>query len=196
LDLLRRTSYWDNRKLDPPRRTSYWDIGIFLANLTDFETDKSIMEIDIRQLRKEEPPPYHLLELADPSRKVIDDYLPGSEIYLAENRAEIIGVYVLYPPEARNTIEIKNIAVLPEFQGKGLGKLMLKHAGNVAQKKGYKKLRIATANSSVAQLHLYLSQGFLLQEIIPDFFIHHYEEPIFENGVQCRDLMVLEKKLI
>jgi len=90
-----------------------------LANHTDFEADKSIMEIDFRQLREDETPPYHLLELADPSRKVIDDYLPGSEIYLSENSAEIIGVYVLSPPEALNPIEIKNIAVLPEFQGKG-----------------------------------------------------------------------------
>jgi len=80
------------------------------------------MEIDFRQLREDETPPYHLLELADPSRKVIDDYLPGSEIYLSENSAEIIGVYVLSPPEALNPIEIKNIAVLPEFQGKGFGK--------------------------------------------------------------------------
>jgi aminoglycoside 6'-N-acetyltransferase I len=59
----------------------------------------------------------------------------------------------------------------------------------------FKIIKIATANSSIAPLHLYLSQGFLLKEIIPDFFIENYEKPIFENGVQCRDLMVLEKNI-
>ncbi len=93
-----------------------------MANHTDFEADKSIMEIDFRQLREDETPPYHLLELADPSRKVIDTYLPDSEIYLGEYNGRIIAEYVLYPIDSNNIIEIKNIAVLPEFQGKGFGK--------------------------------------------------------------------------
>lgn len=151
-------------------------------------------EISIRPLKKGETPPYDLLKLADPSTIMIDSYLPKSGIYLAELEKEIIGVYVLFPISDLK-VEIKNIAVKPELQGKGLGKLMLGHAEKTARSMDYKKIRIATANSSIAPLHLYLSQGFLLQEIIPDFFIENYEKPIFENGVQCRDLMVLEKNI-
>ncbi|WP_373495121.1 GNAT family N-acetyltransferase [Aquiflexum sp.] len=154
-----------------------------------------MVEINIRQLQKDETPPYYLLELADPSRRMIDSYLPYSEVYLVESIEKIIGVYVLFPLDQRETIEIKNIAVLPEFQGKGLGKLMLGHAEEISQNMGFSKLRIATANTSIAQLKLYLSRGFLLLEIIPEFFIDNYEVPIFENGVQCRDLMVLEKNI-
>jgi ribosomal protein S18 acetylase RimI-like enzyme len=153
------------------------------------------MEIKIRQLQKGETPPYSLLQLADPSRKMVDAYLPHSETYLTESGEKIIGVFVLFPLDQKETVEIKNIAVHPEFRGKGLGKMMLGHAEAISRNKGFIKLRIATANTSIAQLQLYLSQGFLLIEIIPDFFIDHYEEPIFENGVQCRDLMVLEKEI-
>ncbi|WP_194976217.1 GNAT family N-acetyltransferase [Aquiflexum lacus] len=151
--------------------------------------------ITIRQLNKGETPPYALLELADPSRKMIDAYLPHSETYLAEFGEKIIGVFVLSPLDQKETIEIKNIAVLAEFQGKGLGKMMLRYAEEISKKLGFAKLRIATANTSIAQLQLYLSQGFLLVDIISDFFIKNYDDPIFENGVQCRDLMVLEKEI-
>lgn len=156
---------------------------------------KKIVEITIRQLQKEEMPPYDLLELADPSRKMVDSYLPHSETYIAEFNEKIIGIYVLFPQDQKETIEIKNIAVLPEFQGKGLGKMMLVHAEQISKNMGFRKLRIATANTSIAQLQLYLSRGFMLVEIISDFFVDNYEVPIFENGVQCRDLMVLEKEI-
>jgi aminoglycoside 6'-N-acetyltransferase I len=151
-------------------------------------------EILIRPIKKGERPPYELLKLADPSSKMINSYLPKSRIFLAELDKEIIGVYVLLSITDQK-VEIKNIAVKPEFQGKGLGKLMLGHAEVNARSLNFKTIKIATANSSIAPLHLYLSQGFLLQEIIPDFFIENYEKPIFENGVQCRDLMVLEKNI-
>jgi len=151
-------------------------------------------EISIRPIKKGELPPCDLLKLADPSSLMIDSYLPKSWIYLAELEKEIIGVYVLFPISDLK-VEIKNIAVKPEFQGMGLGKLMLGHAEVTARSMNCKTIRVATANSSIAPLHLYLSQGFLLKEIIPDFFIENYEKPIFENGVQCRDLMVLEKNL-
>lgn len=151
-------------------------------------------EISIRPIKKDESLPYGLLELADPSSKMLDSYLPKSRIFLAEFEKEIIGVYVLLSITEQK-VEIKNIAVKSEFQGKGLGKLLLSHAEETSRSMSFKTIRIATANSSIVPLHLYLSQGFLLQEIIPDFFIENYEKPIFENGVQCRDLMVLEKNI-
>jgi hypothetical protein len=54
-------------------------------------------EITIRQLKKGGTPSYDLLELADPSRKMIDAYLPHSNTYLAESGENIIGVFVLFP---------------------------------------------------------------------------------------------------
>lgn len=151
-------------------------------------------EIAVRLIKKDEHPPYELLKLADPSSVMIDSYLPKSLIYLAEKGKEIVGVYVLQPITI-GLVEIRNIAVKPEFQGKGLGKLMLAHAEITAKGLNNNTIRIATANTSIAPLHLYLSQGYILKQIIPDFFVDNYEEPIFENGVQCRDLMVLEKNI-
>lgn len=72
-------------------------------------------KITIRQLKKEETPPYDLLELADPSREVIDAYLPHSEVHLTVSGEKIIGIYVLVTLGQKEAIEIKNIAVLPEL---------------------------------------------------------------------------------
>lgn len=44
--------------------------------------------------------PYELLLLADPSKALIDNYLKQSEIFVAKQTNEIIGVIVLFPLSA------------------------------------------------------------------------------------------------
>lgn len=56
-------------------------------------------------------------------------------------------------------------------------------------------LVVGTGNSSFDQLALYQKCGFRMKGIIEDYFIEHYEEPIFENGIQCRDMIRLSLKI-
>lgn len=57
-------------------------------------------------------------------------------------------------------IELKRMFVLPEYQGNGYGKILLKHAIDYAKKKQYNKICLDTRKQfSVAQ-HLYRSNGF------------------------------------
>ncbi len=60
---------------------------------------------------------------------------------------------------------------------------------------GYKTLEVCTGNSSIGQLALYQKCGFRMSGIERDFFIKHYHEPIFENGIQCRDRVRLTQEL-
>ncbi|MEO1655192.1 MAG: GNAT family N-acetyltransferase, partial [Bacteroidota bacterium] len=89
------------------------------------------------------PPPYALLELADPSRKMIDAYLGDSWIYLLSRGEEILAVMVIYPLDEQKA-EIKNIAITKAEQGKGLGKILLAQAKQISREKGFQKLRIGT----------------------------------------------------
>ena len=58
-------------------------------------------------------------------------------------------------------VELKRMFVLPEYQGKGYGKLLLKYVINYAKEQKYKKIYLDTRKQfSVAQ-HLYRSNGFL-----------------------------------
>lgn len=64
---------------------------------------------------------YALLYLADPSGEAVRDYIKRGICYLAEYRGEIIGEYVLLKTRPF-TMELVNIAVAENWQGKGVGK--------------------------------------------------------------------------
>ncbi|MTW87156.1 GNAT family N-acetyltransferase [Virgibacillus dakarensis] len=150
--------------------------------------------MQIRELNVNEKPPIELLLLADPSQKLVEEYLKRGECYVADNNKEIIGVYVLLPtiPE---TVEIANIAVSENEQGKGVGKELMMDAIQKAKAKGYKTIEVGTGNSSIGQLAFYQKCGFRMTSIDSDFFIRHYQDDIFENGIWCRDMIRLTQDL-
>lgn len=155
---------------------------------------EEIAAVSIRKPDKNEDIPYELLLQADPSRTLIDEYLRISEVYVALSNNKIVGTYVLYPvsPEV---VEIKNISVEDEYQGNGLGSLMLKDAALKAKEKHFKTMIIGTGNSSVGQLYLYQKEGFDITDIKRNFFIEHYPEILYENGIQVKHMLVLTKHL-
>lgn len=152
------------------------------------------MKINIRQLAVQENPPMELLLTADPSLKIIEAYLQTSRCYVAEIKDQWIGVYVLLPTRPQ-TIEIVNLAVDESYQGKGIGKKLLQHAVNTAQKMGYTTIDIGTGNSSIGQLALYQKCGFRIVGVDRDFFLRHYEEEIIENGIRCTDRIRLSQDI-
>lgn len=149
--------------------------------------------ITIELLDKDAQTPYELLLLADPSKDLINAYLKESEIFVAKLNREIVGVIVLYPVDA-DSIEIKNIAVKPEFQNQGIGSFLMENTIRIASDYKEKSICIGTANSSVGQIRLYQKLGFEISGIKKDFFIENYAEPIFENGIQAKDLMILTRQ--
>lgn len=149
----------------------------------------------IRALQSSREIPYDLLALADPSEVHIKTYLEKGDCYIGSIGSVIVGVLVLLQVD-RETVEIKNLAVETLRQGEGYGKRLLRYAERKARAGGYKTLRIGTGNSSLQQLDLYQRLGFEMKSIIQDFFLVHYDEPIIENGIQCKHMIVLEKSLL
>ncbi|TCN26509.1 GNAT family N-acetyltransferase [Mesobacillus foraminis] len=150
--------------------------------------------MNIRKLTKAEKPPMELLLLADPSEAIVEEYVIRGECYVAETGHQIVGVYVLLPTRPE-TVELVNIAVVDHQQGKGLGKQLVKNAIHTAKLKGYKTIEVGTGNSSIGQLSLYQKCGFRIIGVDKDFFIRHYSEAIFENGIPCRDMVRLSQDL-
>lgn len=146
--------------------------------------------MQIRKLNLQEEPPWNLLLLADPSKELVQSYLKNGECYVADDETEVIGEFVLLPTRP-GTVEIVNIAVVENQQGRGLGKQLLRAAINIAKSRKYKTVEIGTGNSSIGQLYLYQKCGFRINWVDKDFFIKHYMEEIFENGIQCRDMIRL-----
>ncbi len=159
--------------------------------------DKALMMIKFavtRQLQKDEAIPFDLLLLADEEMRAIERYIYQSDIYVVEIEGKTIGVYALYPID-ENAAEIKAIAVDEAYQNRGIGKLMLKDAEAKAREKSLGKLIIGTPSIAQKQIAIYRKAGFELFDVKKDFFIDYYSEPIFEDGVQLKDMVMLRKKL-
>ena len=151
--------------------------------------------MDIRMLKEGEQPPWNLLLLADPSIDLVSRYLQKGFCYVAvSDSSDTIGV-ILLVPISELVIEIKNLAVDNSHQGNGVGTELLRHGVLIAIEKGYETIEIGTGNSSINQLALYQKAGFRITGIDKDFFIRNYDEPIYENGIQCRDMIKLSMSL-
>lgn len=74
-------------------------------------------------------------------------------------------------------IELKRMFVLPEYQGRGYGRLLLVHAINYAREQQYKKICLDTRKQFSAAQHLYRSNGFQETEKYND---NEYAELYFE----------------
>ena len=148
----------------------------------------------IRFLEKDKTIPYDLLLLADESIESIDKYIHQSDIYVLEQDNTIIAVFALQAISS-HTIEIKNIAVDKAFQGQGIGQELLKEATKLAKEKGFKEIIIGTGDAGIQQLYLYQKVGFEIYDIKHRFFIDNFPEPIFENGIQLKHMIMLRKDL-
>ena len=149
--------------------------------------------LNIRILDDSEKIPLELLLEADPSEDAIKDYISRGHVYVCEIN-EIVGIYVLIKTRP-HTMELVNISVKDNFQGKGIGRKMMNHAINIAKESGAKVLELGTGNSSIGQLAFYQKLGFRIVGIDKDFFINNYEEEIIENGIKCVDMIRLRINL-
>lgn len=148
------------------------------------------------ELRAESDPTkyWDLLLLADPSEVLVREYLADGKLYAASWDGVTVGIFVLLPIEDI-LWELKNIAVSPEWQGKGVGKVLLAEAISTARDLGAVCLEVGTGNSSISQFAYYQKAGFRLDRIAKNYFTLNYDEPIFENGIQCRDMVFLKMNL-
>ena len=135
-----------------------------------------------------------LLLLADPSKEFVLEYMKRGECFVAEIEQQTVGIYVLLPTRPK-TVELVNVAVAVKQQGRGIGKQLIVNAMKTAKAKGYKTIEIGTGNSSIGQLALYQKCGFRIIGVDLDYFVSHYSEGIFENGIQCKDMIRLAKDL-
>lgn len=92
-----------------------------------------------------------------------------------------------------DTLEIKNITIDPDSQGKGYGKILIdfivrKYSGD------YSVLQVGTGDSPTA-IPFYEKCGFVRSHIVKDFFIDHYDHPIYEEGIRLTDMVYLKREI-
>ena len=147
--------------------------------------------MDIREIDQNKKQFLPLLLLADEQEDMIDRYLDKGVLYVLDDDG--IKSECVVTDEGRGIIEIKNIATWPEYQGKGYGKTLIDYIA-MKYKDEYSILQVGTGDSSLT-IPFYERCGFTRSHSIKNFFIDNYNHPIFENGVQLVDMIVLRRKL-
>lgn len=133
------------------------------------------------------------LLLADESEVAVRKYLDKGTLYKINCGELLVGV-ALVIPQSDTTIELKNIAIETKYQGKGIGKEILRQLTEKCRKEGYQVVLVGTANSSIDNIAFYQKAGFRMEAIEKDFF-SHYPEPIYENGIRALDMIFFTKQL-
>jgi Predicted P-loop ATPase fused to an acetyltransferase len=147
---------------------------------------------DVKKIIENKKEYLDLLLLADPSEEMVDLYLDKGDMFVLYDNGEAVCEAVVYP-NSDDECELKNIATAPDRQGRGYGKQLVRYM--LEHYKGkYDTMLVGTGNSSKAQ-DFYKSCGFKYSHTIKDFFVINYPEPIFEDGVQCVDMICFKAAL-
>ena len=148
--------------------------------------------MEIRKIASHKKDYLPLLLLGDEQEDMIDRYLERGTLYalFIEDAARAVCVVT---DEGNGVLEIKNIAVAPAFQKKGLGRALIAYIENT-HRQTHSVLLVGTGESP-RTVPFYEKCGFGYSHRIPDFFTDHYDHPIYEGGVLLRDMVYLQKPL-
>ena len=132
-----------------------------------------------------------LLLLADEQEDMVDRYLDKGRMYVLDDNG--VKCECVVTEEGNGVLEIKNIATVPEFQGRGYARALI--AFLVEEYRGqYPILQVGTGDSPLT-IPFYEKCGFVRSHIVPNFFTDNYDHPIYEGGVQLVDMVYLQRHL-
>ena len=132
-----------------------------------------------------------LLLLADEQENMIDRYLDKGKMYVLDDNG--IKCECIVTDEGNDVLEIKNIATVPDYQGKGYAKSLIDFIVEKYREQ-YAILQVGTGDSPLT-IPFYEKCGFVRSHIIPNFFTDNYDHPIYEDGVQLVDMVYLQRQL-
>lgn len=90
--------------------------------------------------------------------------------------------------------ELQELAIAEERQRQGLGRHMIDWLRDEAVRRGKRQMLVGTANASIGNIAFYQRCGFRMDHVRQDYF-RYYREPIYENGIQIRDMLVFRCEL-
>jgi GNAT superfamily N-acetyltransferase len=147
--------------------------------------------VDVRIIEKDKKDFLDLLLLADEQENMIDKYLDRGALFaLFDDDLKSIGVVT---DEGDDTYEIQNLATYEQFQGKGYGRFLVNHIFDFYKDKGTTML-VGTGDSPWI-VSFYESCGFVFSHRLENYFLEHYDEPMFEAGVQLIDKVYFKMDL-
>jgi GNAT superfamily N-acetyltransferase len=132
-----------------------------------------------------------LLLLGDEQESMIDRYLEDGEMFaLYDGGLRTIAVVEKQP---KRVYELKNLATEPSYQRRGYGKRMVEYLLTYYHGRG-RMMQVGTGAGS-SNVSFYEKCGFSVCRTVEGFFTENYENPIYEDGRQIKDMVYLQREL-
>lgn len=154
------------------------------------------MAITIREVRADELPAlFPILLQTEESEAILRWSLAHlvDTVYRMDEDGRIVGAATM---QWRNDpCEIMELAIAPERQGQGLGRQLVQWLIQEARQRGKRRLLVGTANSSTLNIAFYQKCGLRMDHVRRDYF-RYFHEPVYENGIRIRDMIVFSYDLV
>ncbi|MGR5094726.1 GNAT family N-acetyltransferase [Vibrio maritimus] len=144
---------------------------------------------DVREVKQTELP-LDILLIADPEEAAINAYRERCIGFAVYMQGALVGALLVEVDAEQRSAELFNIAIYDEFQGKGFGGVLLSETLALLSQKGIDSVELGTGTFGY-QLSFYQKHGFRVDSVVKNFFLDNYDEPIFEHGIQHKDMLRL-----
>ena len=153
--------------------------------------DSKVRLMKIIEVKENKKQYLDLLLLADEQEDMVDRYLDNGKMYVLDDNG--VKCECVITDEENDILEIKNIATVPEYQGKGYARALIEFIVNNYREQ-YAILQVGTGDSPLT-IPFYEKCGFVRSHIISNFFIDNYDRPIYVSGIQLVDMVYLQRPL-
>jgi ribosomal protein S18 acetylase RimI-like enzyme len=169
----------------------YWDAhGVTLADPDGFRVvlvpERWIRVVEHSGPRAELRP---LFALAEDSEPELDAYIDAGRVLVALEGDTIVGHLQLTETGDASEVEVKNTAIDPAHQRRGIGRALMEAAIELARDDGRSTLVVATAAADTGNLRFYQRLGFRIRSVERDAFTPAtgYEPGLLIDGIELRD---------
>lgn len=133
----------------------------------------------------------NLLLEADPEAEVVKQYISKGDMYIGKEGNKVV-CEILITKVNNEECELKNIATLQEYRGKGYAKELIKYVFEKYHNQ-YKRMIVGTTENMIP---FYVLNGFTkYHHTVKNFFIDNYSEKIYDGDLQCIDMYYYYKEL-
>ncbi len=146
--------------------------------------------MEIEMIRENKKRFLDLLLLADEQESMIDKYLERGDMFALYD-GDLKSICVV-TQEGEDIFELKSLATYEKYQRQGYGRKLVEYIFGYYKDK-CKTMLVGTGDSP-STIPFYEHCGFVLSHRVKNFFVDHYDHPMFDNGIQLVDMVYLKKE--
>jgi N-acetylglutamate synthase-like GNAT family acetyltransferase len=139
-----------------------------------------------------------LFELAEDSSQQLDNYIEDGRVLVAhDGTGSIAGHLQLVAGARADVFEIKNLAVRPDRQGRGIGRRLVAQSLEACRHEGATTVEVVTAVADIDNVRFYQRCGFRARSIERDTFAEAkgYPPDLVADGIPVLDSIVFDVSL-